>query len=302
MKIYYGINGMYRDVTFAYLVYFLRGMEIVIPSTDAERSARIGDHIPGHPKNVVVVLDDGAQFIVPTGISVKIEFTSELSKLVPRASKYTGRTLSDIHANLQLALGSFQDELPEQRLAVQYIRPTDRVLEIGSNIGRNSLVISSLLEDDRNLVTLECNPHFIPLLMFNRALNCANFKIVDAALSYKRLAIQDWDTVVLEEGQAVPEGYSLVRTTTFEELDFRPNVLVADCEGALFYILSDNPNMLEGIETLILENDYHDMSHYMYLKVLFEQFHFELEHEEGGGWGPCANFFYQVWKKKSSTA
>ncbi len=47
MKIYYGINGMYRDVTF---VYFLRGMD-----TDAERCARIGDHLPGVDKDVVVL-------------------------------------------------------------------------------------------------------------------------------------------------------------------------------------------------------------------------------------------------------
>ncbi len=296
MKIYYGINGMYRDVTFAYLVYFLRGMEIAIPGTDAERCARIGDHLPGVDKDVVV-LSEGRTMVVPTGISAKVGFTQELSKLVPRTTKFTSTNLSEIHANVQLALGTFQDELPEQRFAVQYIRPTDRVLEIGSNIGRNSLVISSILEDDRNLGTLECNPHFIPLLEFNRTLNCANFKIVDAALSYRRLAIQDWDTVVLEDDQPVPDGFSLVRTIRFEDLDFHPNVLVADCEGALFYILSDNPDMLEGFETLILENDYHDITQYNYLRALFERYGFHLEHEEGGGWGPCANFFYQVWKK-----
>lgn len=298
MKIYYGINGSYRDVTFAYLVYFLRGMEIVIPASDAERCERIGDHIPGQEKEIAILFDEGKRMIVPTGISVKIEFTNELSKLVPRKTKYYGYTLPDIHANLQLALGSFQDELPEQRLAVQYIRPTDRVLEIGSNIGRNSLVISSILIDDRNLVTLECNPHFIPLLTFNRTLNCANFKVINAALSYKRLGIQDWGTIVLEEDQPIPPGYSLVRTTTFEDLHFNPNVLVADCEGALFHILSDNPNMLEGFQTLILENDYHDISQYQYLRSLFERFHFTIVHEEGGGWGPCANFFYQVWKRR----
>lgn len=53
MKIYYGVK-----VTFAYLVYFLRGMEVVIPATDEERSARIGDHMPGQEK-VVAVLFDG---------------------------------------------------------------------------------------------------------------------------------------------------------------------------------------------------------------------------------------------------
>lgn len=146
-------------------------------------------------------------------------------------------------------------------------------------------------------VTLECNPHFIPLLTFNRTLNCANFRIVDAALSLRRLAIRDWDTVVLGDDEAVPPGHSLVRTTSFEALEFNPNVLVADCEGALFHILSDNPNMLDGLETLILENDYHDISQYMFLRCLFDAKGFKLVHEEGGGWGPCANFFYQVWKK-----
>ena len=47
------------------------------------------------------------------------------------------------------------EEYPEQVMSVLFFEPDDKVLELGSNIGRNTLVISSLLKDSSNLVTLE---------------------------------------------------------------------------------------------------------------------------------------------------
>ena len=39
------------------------------------------------------------------------------------------------------------------------------------------------------------------------------------------------------------------------------NVLVVDCEGALYYILKDEPEFLNGFETIIIENDFLIITH-----------------------------------------
>ncbi len=38
------------------------------------------------------------------------------------------------------------------------------------------------------------------------------------------------------------------------------NVLVVDCEGALYYMLKDEPEFLNGFETIIIENDFTDIN------------------------------------------
>ena len=65
--------------------------------------------------------------------------------------------LTDIQNKLVLNHGKFYDEYPEQRISVRYLTGNEKVLEIGGNIGRNSLIISSILKDSSNLVVLECN-------------------------------------------------------------------------------------------------------------------------------------------------
>ena len=66
-----------------------------------------------------------------------------------------------IHSQYNIKYGSLSEELPEQKMAVRYLTGTEKVLEIGSNIGRNSLIIAYLV-GDQNLVTLESNPSIVP--------------------------------------------------------------------------------------------------------------------------------------------
>ena len=62
----------------------------------------------------------------------------------------------------------------------------EKVLEIGGNIGRNTLVIASILNSS-NLVTLECNLESCNQLNENKNLNKFSFFIENSALSAKKL-------------------------------------------------------------------------------------------------------------------
>lgn len=70
-----------------------------------------------------------------------------------------------------------------------------------------------------------------------------------------------------------------------------------DCEGAFYYILMDMPEILNNINLIIMENDYHDLSHKQYIDKILNDNMFYLSYVESGGWGPCQSNFFEVWKK-----
>ncbi len=97
-------------------------------------------------------------------------------------------------------------------------------------------------------------------------------------------------------------GYKRVNTVSFDELIQKYNIafdtLVLDCEGAFYYILMDMPEMLDNINLIIMENDYHDISHKQYIDKVLSDRGFYVDYSESGGWGPCYNNFFEVWKRR----
>ncbi|NDB84401.1 MAG: hypothetical protein EB127_17110, partial [Alphaproteobacteria bacterium] len=75
------------------------------------------------------------------------------------------------------------------------------------------------------------------------------------------------------------------------------DTLVLDCEGAFYYILMDMPEILTNIKTIIMENDYHDITHKNYIDTVLKENNFYLDYQEAGGWGCCRDNFFEVWKK-----
>ena len=208
--------------------------------------------------------------------------------------------LKNIQDSLIIHHGSFNEELPEQKMAVRYLSGNEKVLEIGGNVGRNSLIIAKILNQNgnSNLVTLECDRGIANQLHENRTINNLNFVIVNAALSKKKLIQQGWNTKVSD---VLEDGYKKVNIISFQQLLSKYNInfdtLVLDCEGAFYYILMDMPEILNNINLIIMENDYLDISHKNYIDDILKKNNFYVDYSESGGWGPCYNNFFEVWKK-----
>ena len=87
----------------------------------------------------------------------------------------------------------------------------------------------------------------------------------------------------------------------FEELEakysIRFDTLVVDCEGALYYILVDKPDILDGISLVIMENDYRDIQHKNTVDKILSQKGLTRVYFEEGGWLPCYSNFYEVWER-----
>lgn len=210
--------------------------------------------------------------------------------------------LFGLHSKLKLNWGNFSEEYPEQEMAVMYIKPDDIVLELGGNIGRNSCIIASLLKDSKNLTVFESAQRSAFLLNENRVLNNLNFNIEDCAISKRELYQSHWDTKpvdMLTDHEKMT--WQKIKTITWDEIKSKYNVpfdtLVVDCEGALYYILKDEPDFLQNFKKIIIENDFHNIEHKQFVDEEFKRFNLNRVYQKEGGFEPCYNCFYEVWEK-----
>lgn len=292
MKLYYGIESNRIDITEKALELCKFNSILYIPCKYWD--TLFGDPIFGTHK--CIYIEDNKSFICND--TQDIVYNMELKEVYKVTIPNIREKLADIHSKLSLNHGSFKEEYPEQEIAVRFLKGHEKVLELGGNIGRNTLVIASLLHDSKNLVTLECDPISVKKLQENRDNNSFNFQIEPSALSKRKLLQKGWDTIASE---TLLDGYKEVETITYDELLEKYKIpfdtLVADCEGALYYIFSDMPEILDSINMIIMENDYHNVSHKEHVDSILLSYKFTRVYSEAGGWEPCYNRFYEVWKK-----
>ena len=351
MKIFYGTSNNSIDVTDICLNKLTNNDIITIPSGDTSRNRYFTDPLIGVSKKIIISLNDE---LIEFGEFVVVKINTETNTVCTDENDINEK-LKNIHAKLHIKYGSLDEELNEQKMALRYLTGKEKVLELGGNIGRNSLLISSILENSANLVTLECDNEICDKLKENRDLNNFNFNIENSALSNRKIIQKDWETlpydifqkeryvmenitnyqkmslvelkskyniefdkpvfdkisdleekVLREDSNTLPkynltDGCKLTNTITLSELKTKYNIdfdtLVLDCEGAFYYILMDMPEILNNIKLLIMENDYKDIRKKNYIEDVLRKNNFAVDYAEPGGWGPCADNFYEVWKK-----
>jgi FkbM family methyltransferase len=297
MRIYYGITNNNIDVTNICLEKLTINNIITIHDGEVNRVNYFTDPLHGVHKSIIIEnngiiteYDEFTQIIINT---------LDNTIITTNVTDFNNR-LTNIHSKLKIKYGNFNEELPEQKMAVRYLTGNEKVLEIGGNIGRNSLIIAFILENNNNFVTLESDINIAKQLTENRDLNNFNFHIENSALSNRRLIQKEWDTIPSETLQP---GYSWVNTISLANLKTKYNIefdtLVLDCEGAFYYILMDMPEILNNINLIIMENDYWDISQKNYIDEILIKNNFITDYTEYGGWGPCCNRFFEVWKKSA---
>lgn len=301
MKILYGSSVTTSiDVTSICFTKLNKNGKINIPFGDIIRSKFFTDPLVGIYKNIIIEDADGV--ITEYDENVQLEIDVLTNKVVAITDRDIYNKLITLQSSLQIKHGRFTDEFPEQKMAINFLTGRECVLELGGNIGRNSLIIASVMKNNPNpaskFVTLECDVEIARQLTENRDLNNFDFQIETSALSIRKLIQKGWDTVPSE---TLLPNYKWVNTITFNELQAKYNVifdtLVLDCEGAFYYILMDMPEILTNIDLIIMENDYMDISHKAYVDSVLDKSGFTVVYSERGGWEPCYDRFFEVWKK-----
>ena len=307
MKITYGLRENSIDVTdICYRKLKMQNI-IKIPNGEGRRASYFTDPLFGILKAVFITSVDGTvvEYDYTKDIYIDIStnqiFTNEnVPEYIFLICPNIQERLANIHRHLKLDYGSFNDEYPEQLMVARYLKGNEKVLELGANIGRNTLVISYILAQQQNydFVTLECDTGIAKQLAHNKELNGLNFHIEISALSKRKLIQQGWNTIVSD---TILPGYTEVQSISFSDLTQKYNIafdtLVLDCEGAFYYILMDMPEILDNVNLIIMENDYTNISHKHYIDEVMQKKGFYVDYTEAGGWGCCYGNFFEVWKR-----
>jgi hypothetical protein len=59
----------------------------------------------------------------------------------------------------------------------------------------------------------------------------------------------------------------------------------------------DMPEILNNINLIIMENDYWDINKKNFVDDVMKKNGFYVDYKKEGGWGPCFDCFFEVWKK-----
>jgi len=297
MIIYYGLNENIIDITSICFNKLFNNNIITIPAMDHNRSFYFSDPLFGVLKKIYIIINNIVSSYEYNCV-IKINMLDNTITTINTTYNKIDEKLKLIQSKLNINYGSFDEEYPEQKMSVKYLTGSEKVLEIGGNIGRNSLIIASILENKNNLVTLETDVKIYNQLIENRDLNNLTFNIENSALSNRKLIQRGWDTI---PSDILIDGYEYVNTISLNDLNKKYNIefdtLVLDCEGAFYYILMDIPELLNNIKLIIMENDYNDISHKEYINNILIENKFYREYSKRGGWGPCFANFFEVWKK-----
>jgi len=163
-----------------------------IPPNDTVRARLFGcDPVPGIVKNIYIYLNEKLVSVIDQANNYQILIFTN----IPRSVDEAERVLHEFHKRINLQFGLFRHEYPEQRMLCRFLPSNASVLEIGTNIGRSSLIISSLLDDDTRFVTLEADARTCDLARTNRDTNNMNFHILNKVLSTD--PDDEWEGILL---------------------------------------------------------------------------------------------------------
>lgn len=300
-KILYGYGNTYIDITSAVFSkcsglneknYFV----LTIPQEDLKRGALFSDPLHGVQKNIQIYRDN----MLWRTIEHDQTFEIPIFASIPRSYDIVNTMLHNIHNSLNFQYGYLQHELPEQLMLCKFLPKDAKVLEIGSNIGRTSLVIASILNDDTQFVTIESSKESASLLRVNKDVNKKTFHIVNAALSLQPLYQVNMSCSTVKTDDSTPVDIISI-DELYRKYPISFDTLVVDCEGSFYYILKDFPSILDGINLFIIENDYTDnhIEKKQYVDNILYQKKFHCVYREtlGNLEHPSNDFFYEVWQR-----
>jgi hypothetical protein len=164
MFIKYGYQDQIIDITEICFSKLVRNNILTIPADDIVRGNIFPDPAFGEIKTLYIVDDNNNTTEYNNEKTIKIDVTTkEVTVLDYEEVK---SKLAVIQSKLKISYGSFHNEIEEQRMATNYLTGHEKVLEIGANIGRNSLIIAHILNEKNNsdFVSLECDQFLANIL------------------------------------------------------------------------------------------------------------------------------------------
>jgi hypothetical protein len=265
-----------------------------IPSKDANRIKLFGDISGNEVKYIFLTIGD-TDFQYNALMTIYIDNSSKTVSTV--SDNDIDNELLAIHNNITIDNGILAQNIEMQKMAVRYLTGSEKILELGAGVGMLSLTMGYILAKSNNVDYLasECNTSSFEKLVINRDANNMKFKACQCTLSDRKMIQQKWidgDSKIIQ---------TFIKTAIWDELIKEYNIdfdtLVFDNEGGFLYILTDMRDKLSNVNLIILKNDFSRIRDKVNCTNMLLASNFYLDYNEGGGIGPSADDFYQVWKK-----
>jgi FkbM family methyltransferase len=152
--------------------------------------------------------------------------------------------------------GNYEHE--ERALIRDWIRPEDRVIELGACLGIVSCVTNKLLSDKRQHVVVEANPFCIPTLYRNKELNQAGFLVEHCAVGSEPEVTFYLHPVYIVGGSSQRASNRPVRlpAKSLRQLERERGpftALIIDVEGSEREVFEDSKDLLKQFRVVIVE-------------------------------------------------
>lgn len=323
MIIKYGTRDKNIDITSICIEKLCTNNIIRIPKEDSKRKEYFGQTTFGAVNSIFIIRGD-AITEYRSNIEIEIDVSNEciLCRIFNNTYRHRSNLtnlniicvdapvdmfsptnkLEIIHSKINIKGGKIGGknnvQIPHQKMLVEYLTGHEKVLEVGSNIGRSALIIAHILQEKKNysLVSVECCKEHLYYLHANKSCHNLYFHIEESALS-KRQLIMNASTRDIQISNTLINGYDYVNIIGFKDIQKKYNILfdtlVLDCGNMFYYILQDMPEILERIKLIIMTNDCNiDQKKYIDDCLLHNKFHLSCVEEK-----ETNKNYYEVWKK-----
>ena len=129
----YGVKDNVKDVTEICLEKLTNNNIITIPNGDHIRANHFKDHLIGIEKKIFITINN-EEFEYDQSYIIYINLENFTITTDNNIENNIDNKIKNIHKNLQIKYGNLYDELPEQKMTVNYLKGNEKVLEIGGNI------------------------------------------------------------------------------------------------------------------------------------------------------------------------
>lgn len=274
---------------------------LIIPADNHGRSMLFGDPMMGISKQITIdniSYDVGLRvaIYIPKMVLFRALMIETISKPILRLAEVTN-WLYQRHTMVEFHGGNCKNFYELQLLVALFVRPQSIVLQVEMGLGQVSLTIAHRLDSCGKLVVLTSNERMMPILKLNQKMNHHNFLIQNATLGYSLLVLKGEELYPYQPGN-MPRWSHLIKTITFEQLveqhQLTFDTLVA---GNLWHVRDHLDSILSTLTTVILSNGYDELHQKQTIDDILRRCQFKRVHVIKGGWGPCAECFYEVWLK-----
>ena len=177
--------------------------------------------------------------------------------IINKTESFTNISITDFkyyNEHNQLINNSVE-EIDEQLMSLEYIEPTDIVLELGARYGTVSVLTSKIVENNGKLLAVEPDSSIIPALKKNREINNAKFEILNKIISNnpKQLILDGYSTMTVDSKEV--SNNTISYNEFKKQYPYKFNVLIADCEGCLYDFINMLGNDLNNYNKILFEAD-----------------------------------------------